>query len=69
VDKWCLLGIFNTNAEGIHHERSGGMEFDLDVYKILRRYLSLPANVRNIKTVPLNHEGKPLFMEQYLGIV
>jgi DNA polymerase-3 subunit epsilon len=48
VDQWCLVKRLREYDEGVD-ETAVTNEFDLDTYKILRRYLSDPANRRSIK--------------------
>jgi DNA polymerase-3 subunit epsilon len=40
VDKWCYLGIARDHDELFELARSGSAEFDLDIYKILRKAIA-----------------------------
>ena len=40
VDKWCYLGIARDHDELYELARSGSAEFDLDIYKILKKSIS-----------------------------
>lgn len=40
LDKWCYLGTANDHAELYELAESGRPEFDLDIYKILKKALS-----------------------------
>lgn len=39
IDKWCYVGKVITEGENIKSELSNEVTFDLDIYKILERYL------------------------------
>jgi len=40
VDKWCYLGVASNYDELYELARSGSAEFDLDIYKILKKSIS-----------------------------
>ena len=40
VDKWCYLGVASDHDELYELARSGSAEFDLDIYKILKKSIS-----------------------------
>ena len=52
VDKWCYFGTAQDEQTDVEKLRGTSLEFDLDIYKILRRYLLNPANMPKIKQVP-----------------
>jgi DNA polymerase-3 subunit epsilon len=52
VDKWCYLGSISEESQESFSPEVQSCEFDLDVYKILRQYLAVPANIRNVKQLP-----------------
>lgn len=54
VDKWCLLGKGTAESVEALQEIGENVQFDVDVYKILRRYLSIPANGRNVRELEEN---------------
>lgn len=59
IDKWCYLGNFKINDEVDQSaneliEHKPEYIFDLDMYKILKRYLSKPENMKNIKILKTN---------------
>lgn len=51
VDKWCYLGSIKNHQDGEREKLN--YKFDYDTYKILRKYLEKPKNLRNIKTKEL----------------
>ena len=42
IDKWCYLGTAINEDELYELAESGEAEFDLDIYKILKKALSGP---------------------------
>ncbi len=48
IDNWCLVGHIIQHDQLIEHQ-SIIPQFDLDQYKILKRYISSPSNRSNIK--------------------
>jgi DNA polymerase-3 subunit epsilon len=40
VDKWCYLGVASDHDELYELAMSGSAEFDLDIYKILKKSIS-----------------------------
>jgi DNA polymerase-3 subunit epsilon len=40
VDKWCYLGVVRDQDELYELAKSGSAEFDLDIYKILKKAIS-----------------------------
>lgn len=55
VDKWCLLqntqdNFYESNGELIESTQLS-YSFDLDTYKIIKRYLSSPRNLRKVKNL------------------
>jgi DNA polymerase III subunit epsilon len=65
VDKWCYLGNFTAGTEDILRKETQNLQFDLDVYKILRRYLSVPANVKKVKEISLQQSEDIMRSERY----
>ncbi len=52
VDKWCYIGKVSMDAEGnLLQKLEEQQTFDLDVYKILRRFMRKPENLRLISEV------------------
>jgi DNA polymerase-3 subunit epsilon len=52
INQWCYMGSIKIDNYGNKNEKiRQNSEFDLDVYKILRRYLSQPQNNKRIKTI------------------
>ena len=51
VDNWCLVGSTRSGGDMELVQRSTAVRFDYDTYKILFRYLTTPANRRNIMPV------------------
>lgn len=54
IDKWCYLGSTTTPDATYIANTEDGISFDLDVYKILRRYLMNPTNIKRVKTLSSN---------------
>lgn len=52
VDKWCYLGIARDHDELYELARSGSAEFDLDIYKILKKSISGSHKHQVIKLDP-----------------
>lgn len=49
IDKWCYLGNVTVDGlDGKKDEMIDNVIFDLDTYKILKRYLNNPKNLKNI---------------------
>jgi DNA polymerase-3 subunit epsilon len=40
IDKWCYLGIANDHDELYSLAESGKAEFDLDIYKIVKKAIA-----------------------------
>lgn len=40
IDKWCYLGIANDHDELYSLAEAGQAEFDLDIYKIVKKAIS-----------------------------
>ena len=56
IDKWCYLGTAINENELYELAESGVAEFDLDIYKIVKKALSGPYKkqvVRNVRTSSL----------------
>lgn len=56
IDKWCYLGTAINENELYELAESGVAEFDLDIYKIVKKALSGPYKkqvVRNFRTSSL----------------
>lgn len=51
VDRWCLVAMISTGAEGESIQRYG-YTFDYDVYSILKHFLMDEANDRRIRDLP-----------------
>jgi DNA polymerase III subunit epsilon len=51
VDNWCLVGSTRSGGDMELVQRSTAVRFDYDTYKILLRYLTTPANRRNVTPV------------------
>ncbi len=51
VDKWCFMGSTDS-VSSWENLRDKSLVFDLDMYKILRRHLAKPSNIRSVKTIP-----------------
>jgi DNA polymerase-3 subunit epsilon len=49
VDKWCYLGVAGNHDELHELAKSGSVEFDLDIYKILKKSISLSHKRQVIK--------------------
>ena len=61
IDNWCLVGHISQRDQLIEH-RSVMPSFDLDQYKIIKRYIDNPKNRHTIKlyvnnAVPTEVEG------------
>jgi DNA polymerase III subunit epsilon len=52
IDKWCYLGSITDDSVDSFTPEDTSLHFDLDVYKILRQYITAPKNGKNIKDVP-----------------
>lgn len=48
IDNWCLIGHISQRDQSVEH-RTMMPSFDLDQYKILRRYMENPKNRNNIQ--------------------
>jgi DNA polymerase-3 subunit epsilon len=48
VDRWCVLGRVKNDADGFENIIANDLVFDVDAYKILRRYLSQSVNLKNV---------------------
>lgn len=52
MDNWCYLGSVTYDEQGVSKKSlTSSLQFDLDVYKILLRYLQSPKNIKTIKTL------------------
>jgi DNA polymerase-3 subunit epsilon len=51
VDHWCIVGKISEDGSLSRIDASMQMPFDMDVYKILRRFVRDPKNTRKIKVV------------------
>jgi DNA polymerase-3 subunit epsilon len=52
IDKWCYLGSVKTNKEAAEKtDFESEYVFDLDMYKILFRFLSKRENLKYVKQI------------------
>lgn len=50
IDKWCYIGSIKVDNEGNKNENfTNNISFDLDIYKIIKQFLSNPQNQKKIK--------------------
>ena len=50
IVEWCYLGKISCDTNGTTEKTlENDQEFDMDVYKILLRYMRTPSNLRKIK--------------------
>lgn len=56
VDKWCYLGKVKENLDSILNDKH--YDFDLDIYKILYRFINSPKNKNKIKTLNTEFDSK-----------
>ena len=62
IDKWCYLGSVKTSKEAAEKlDLANDYVFDLDMYKILRRFLSKDENMKHVKLV------NETVMQQFTG--
>lgn len=58
IDKWCYLGTVTEDTEGNLNEKPlQEVNFDLDIYKILRQFLKKPENQKKIKIMQQRRES------------
>ena len=57
IDKWCYLGSIKNESESLE-KLAGDYHFDFDVYKILKRYLANPRNLKNVSFYYRNDEAE-----------
>jgi DNA polymerase III subunit epsilon len=50
-DRWCYLGTIDEDGENISRD----YHFDVDTYKILRRFLRNPQNRKKVKLITVHH--------------
>lgn len=51
IDRWCLVGQTRQDAEGAQDVTASPMRFDLDTYKLLRRFITNPKNRRKLRPI------------------
>jgi DNA polymerase-3 subunit epsilon len=52
IDKWCYLGSVKTDTRGVENALlENDYVFDLDMYKILYRFLSKKENMKQVKLI------------------
>jgi DNA polymerase-3 subunit epsilon len=52
VNEWCYLGSMTYDEDGVGKKTmSKSIEFDVDIYKILLRFMQSPKNLHRIKTL------------------
>jgi DNA polymerase-3 subunit epsilon len=57
IDNWCYLGTVTEDQEGnVNSKTLNEVNFDLDIYKILRQFLKNPANQKKIKVMQKRRE-------------
>ena len=60
IDKWCFLGSLKTEDDTENVEYSHDVRFDLDIYKIIERFLRTGTNLTvkdcNLASVPLSNQ-------------
>jgi DNA polymerase-3 subunit epsilon len=74
VDKWCYIGSVKYNEDleenDLQTDRQTNFQqdikFDLDTYKILRRFLNDPSNSRKVTLLPKIHEKSNMRAESRL---
>jgi len=49
IDKWCYVGKSSSDSLDVVTDSKNPIQFDVDIYKILKRYLSVPGNVKNVR--------------------
>lgn len=67
IDKWCFLGSTTDPNETMIGVNNQDIQFDLDIYKILKRYLMNPSNFKRVKTLNIGSSDYPFRPE--LGVL
>lgn len=66
IDKWCYLGNTDSMTKEFDTLAAIPKTFDLDMYKIIKRFIMNPANQRKIRQLPAIKNG---FQSPDLGVM
>ncbi len=67
VEKWRLLGTVMTDEQGNKRYEKNDNRFDLDAYKILRRFIFSPRNEKHLHTLALHEINEFKQLSQILS--